>query len=91
MKWGWWESKKQERWDMWAQYNHNQDHNQDHNQKRNAQADIKHAETEIQRLIAKRTLMKSQLRDMPDLIDTQFEIINKAKAIINEVNKGETK
>ena len=87
MKWEWWESKKRERWDMWAQYNHNQDLNQ----KRNAQADIKHAETEIQRLIAKRTLMKSQLRDMPDLIEAQFEIINKAKALINEVNKGETK
>jgi hypothetical protein len=52
---------------------------------------IKHAETEIQRLIAKRTLMKSQLRDMPDLIDAQFEIINKAKALLNEVNEGETK
>lgn len=45
---------------------------------------IQDAETEIQRLIAKRTLMKSQLRDMPDLIDAQFEIINKAKALLKE-------
>jgi len=82
MKWEWWESKKQERWDMWTQYNHNQAHNQ----KRNAQADIHHAETEIQRLIEKRTLMKSQLRDMPHLIEAQFEIINKAKALLKESN-----
>ena len=57
----------------------------------NPLAIIHDAETEIQRLIAKRTLMKSQLRDMPDLIEAQFEIINKAKALINEVNKGELK
>ena len=46
--------------------------------------DIHDAETEIQRLIEKRTLMKSQLRELPDLIQAQFEIINKAKALLKE-------
>ena len=45
----------------------------------NPLTDIHEAELEIKRLIEKRTLMKSQLRDMPDLIQAQFEIINKAK------------
>jgi hypothetical protein len=41
--------------------------------------EIHTAELEIKRLIEKRTLMKSQLRDMPALIEAQFDIINKAK------------
>ena len=45
----------------------------------NPLTDIHDAELEIKRLIEKRTLMKSQLRDMPALIEAQFEIINKAK------------
>ena len=45
----------------------------------NPLTDIHDAELEIARLIERRTLMKHQLRQMPDLIEAQFEIINKAK------------
>ena len=41
--------------------------------------DIHQAELEIKRLIEQRTIMKQQLRDMPDLIEAQFDIITKAK------------
>ena len=84
MKWEWWESKKQERWDMWTQYNQATNQKQNAQRAQRAQADIHHAENEIQRLIEKRTMLKHQLRDMPDLIEAQFEIINKAKALIGE-------